>query len=68
MMFTVLTDRQADYLRLHCAGRGAVQIAEAMGLSPRQVRGLLVAVVRRTRAASIEGVCRMVEAGDGPTA
>ena len=64
----MLTDRQGECLGLCCAGQAAAEIAEAMGTSLRNVRAMRAAVILRTRAASLDEVCRMVAQNAAPPA
>ena len=66
MVFKVLTDRQAEYVRLYCAGRTNREIAQAWGANPHALHQYRSDVLTRTGAASIADVCRMIERGETP--
>jgi len=53
-----LTDRQAEALRLPCAGRSRAQAARALGIAPKGVDALLHAIRTRLGVAAPDGLCR----------
>jgi DNA-binding CsgD family transcriptional regulator len=67
MVVRVLTDRQADYVRLLCAGLTQAEIVDAMGIGLANLRGMRRSITARTGATSVEDVCRMIEQGEEPT-
>jgi DNA-binding CsgD family transcriptional regulator len=67
MVFRVLTDRQAEYVRLLCAGRTQAEIVDAMGIGPANLLGMRSSITARTGATPVEDVCRMIEHGEEPT-
>jgi DNA-binding CsgD family transcriptional regulator len=67
VVFRVLTDRQADYVRLLCAGRTQAEIVDAMGIGLSNLRGMRRSITARTGATPVEDVCRMIEHGEEPT-
>ena len=68
MVFHLLTDRQGEYLRLACAGKTDRENAGAFGTRVRTVGSMRAKVLLRTRAASIDEVCRMVAENYSPPA
>jgi DNA-binding CsgD family transcriptional regulator len=67
MVVRVLTDRQAEYVRLLCAGLTQAEIMDAMGIGPASLNGMRMSITARTGAKPVEDVCRMIEQGEEPT-
>jgi DNA-binding CsgD family transcriptional regulator len=61
-MFDLLTDRQADVLRLMCTGMNDRQIAERLGISMRTARQHRYQIKHRLQNETCTEICRMHEA------
>jgi hypothetical protein len=67
MVVRMLTDRQAEYVRLLCAGRTRAEIMHPMGIGLANLRGLRMSITARTGATPVEDVRRMLAHGEEPT-
>jgi hypothetical protein len=61
-----LTDRQAEFVRLTCAGRSLREVTAAMDVEVVTVRALSCGVRRRPKTHPITETCRTVEFDESP--
>jgi DNA-binding CsgD family transcriptional regulator len=60
MLIKLLTDRQAEVLRLLCAGNRDQEVADQLGIALASVRNHMAAIRSRTRQRSIPDICQTV--------
>jgi DNA-binding CsgD family transcriptional regulator len=67
VVYQLLTDRQGEFLRLHCEGKSNVEIASLMNVSVPTVQGMRSNILNRLRQPSLAAVCALVETGEAPS-